>query len=447
MAILIKVYQSERPERPTSVECGGQALPARTWSFIQECWAQEADARPTIDGVLDYLRPSTPAKFLFRGQSHSPLIRSPSHSKSRSSSLGLSLNFAYSTPTTAITFPEGDAKAPTQRVDIPTVAARTTRTRTRTQSSDQTLASSSTSSATVTVTSPLTSTSVRHKSPPSVGSSSIGAESLRWSPATLWPGHFSADLRDRHRHAFALTDLDENSEMAAITASPQEDEEHSCFETWGSRPRRSVYDFYPDRVVDPTHTHTRYLGNEDMSPPPPSLPSPLVVGERPFGYGSRSGSMQRLGSIQRLNAIQRRSSSGTSGDISTDDVQSIVSPVRPRLRSPAPASLEELFKDTNTSTTILDKLKRYEKMARMAQASSMDARELVPTRFVFKEPPGTRNTSVVHRLARLYFDLGLVGLPDVFECSMSNLIGVDKGQVSRGAWFVHCSHHFDVNPH
>jgi hypothetical protein len=133
--------------------------------------------------------------------------------------------------------------------------------------------------------------------------------------------------------------------------------------------------------------------------------------------------------VQHLSAIHQKSNLDALDN--GDDGKRSTGSLRPNPTYPTLASLEEMFEDQNISTAVIDRLKRYDKNARRAKANSMDPRELVPTRFVFKEPSGTRNTRVAHRLARLYFDLGLLGSSDILECKISSMISERSGQVGQ----------------
>ncbi|KAG4412499.1 hypothetical protein IFR04_014355 [Cadophora malorum] len=57
------------------------------------------------------------------------------------------------------------------------------------------------------------------------------------------------------------------------------------------------------------------------------------------------------------------------------------------------------------------------------KSRDLDPRDYIPTNFVFKGPPGTGKTTTARKVARLYYDMGLLAEPTVVECSASDLIG------------------------
>jgi hypothetical protein len=54
-AILLRVTQGKRPERPAPEDCRGQELPGDVWILIGACWAQDAGVRPRMTEVLGSL--------------------------------------------------------------------------------------------------------------------------------------------------------------------------------------------------------------------------------------------------------------------------------------------------------------------------------------------------------------------------------------------------------
>lgn len=54
----------------------------------------------------------------------------------------------------------------------------------------------------------------------------------------------------------------------------------------------------------------------------------------------------------------------------------------------AAANLDKLFENVVGCEDIIDKLREYQKIARVMKARGEDARDLIPTNFVFKGPPG-----------------------------------------------------------
>ena len=58
-------------------------------------------------------------------------------------------------------------------------------------------------------------------------------------------------------------------------------------------------------------------------------------------------------------------------------------------------NLTKLFEDTIGSEDVVAQLRRYQKMAESCKARNIDPREMTPTNFVFKGPPGMFNNYVI----------------------------------------------------
>ncbi|THU96868.1 P-loop containing nucleoside triphosphate hydrolase protein [Dendrothele bispora CBS 962.96] len=91
-------------------------------------------------------------------------------------------------------------------------------------------------------------------------------------------------------------------------------------------------------------------------------------------------------------------------------------------------NLDELFKDVVGCEDVVSKLRKYQNVARNASRRNKDVAEVVPTSFVFKGPPGTGKTTTARKMGQVYYDMGLLGKPDVLECSASDLVGQYVGQ-------------------
>ncbi|KAK0214978.1 P-loop containing nucleoside triphosphate hydrolase protein [Armillaria fumosa] len=96
--------------------------------------------------------------------------------------------------------------------------------------------------------------------------------------------------------------------------------------------------------------------------------------------------------------------------------------------SHADDNLDELFKDVVGCDGIVSKLRRYQKTASAARRKGHDVRDLIPTSFVFKGPPGTGKTTTARKMGQVYFDMGFLSRPDVIECSASDIIAQYVGQ-------------------
>ncbi|KAK0214970.1 P-loop containing nucleoside triphosphate hydrolase protein [Armillaria fumosa] len=96
--------------------------------------------------------------------------------------------------------------------------------------------------------------------------------------------------------------------------------------------------------------------------------------------------------------------------------------------SHADDNLDELFKDVVGCDGIVSKLRRYQKTASAGRRKGHDVRDLIPTSFVFKGPPGTGKTTTARKMGQVYFDMGFLSRPDVIECSASDIIAQYVGQ-------------------
>ena len=89
----------------------------------------------------------------------------------------------------------------------------------------------------------------------------------------------------------------------------------------------------------------------------------------------------------------------------------------------APSNLRRLFADVVGCESVIHKLETYQRVALTMKSRDLDPREYIPTNFVLKGPPGTGKTTTARKVARLYYDMGLLAEPTVVECSASDLIG------------------------
>ncbi|VDC00512.1 unnamed protein product [Peniophora sp. CBMAI 1063] len=94
------------------------------------------------------------------------------------------------------------------------------------------------------------------------------------------------------------------------------------------------------------------------------------------------------------------------------------------------ANLVKVFEDLVDSNEVVAKLEHYQKVARYMRATGRkprEARDFIPTTFVFKGPPGTGKTTTARKMGQVYFDMGMLSSPDVVECSASDLVGQFTG--------------------
>ncbi|KAK0239336.1 P-loop containing nucleoside triphosphate hydrolase protein [Armillaria nabsnona] len=96
--------------------------------------------------------------------------------------------------------------------------------------------------------------------------------------------------------------------------------------------------------------------------------------------------------------------------------------------SHADDNLDNLFKDVVGCDGIVSKLRQYQKTASAGRRKGHDVRDLIPTSFVFKGPPGTGKTTTARKMGQVYCDMGFLSRPDVTECSASNIIAQYAGQ-------------------
>ncbi|KAJ6531790.1 P-loop containing nucleoside triphosphate hydrolase protein [Mycena capillaripes] len=96
--------------------------------------------------------------------------------------------------------------------------------------------------------------------------------------------------------------------------------------------------------------------------------------------------------------------------------------------SHASTNLVKLFEDVVGCDEIITKLAEYQTTANTAKLRGMDVRDLIPTNWVFKGPPGTGKTTVARKMGQVYYDMGFLSSPKVEECSASDLVGQYVGQ-------------------
>jgi hypothetical protein len=108
-------------------------------------------------------------------------------------------------------------------------------------------------------------------------------------------------------------------------------------------------------------------------------------------------------------------------------------------------NLAQLFADVVGCDDVIATLRDYQRLSETSRARGKDPRELVPTNFIFKGPPGTclpiackdrslmnptgtGKTTTARKMGRVYYDMGMLSSDEVVECSATDLVGEYVGQ-------------------
>ncbi|KAG8797185.1 hypothetical protein FRC17_007819, partial [Serendipita sp. 399] len=92
------------------------------------------------------------------------------------------------------------------------------------------------------------------------------------------------------------------------------------------------------------------------------------------------------------------------------------------------SNIEKLFEDVVGCEDIIEQLRKYQRIAENCKSRDIDPRDMVPTNFIFKGPPGTGKTTTARKMGQIYYDMGFLASPEVLECSTSDLVGEYVGQ-------------------
>jgi hypothetical protein len=94
----------------------------------------------------------------------------------------------------------------------------------------------------------------------------------------------------------------------------------------------------------------------------------------------------------------------------------------------ASGNLAQLFADVVGCEDVVSTLGDYQRMAQTARTRGKDPRDLIPTNFIFKGPPGCGKTTTARKLGSVFYDMGLLSSTEVVECSATDLVGEYVGQ-------------------
>ncbi|KAJ8121413.1 hypothetical protein ONZ43_g2126 [Nemania bipapillata] len=91
------------------------------------------------------------------------------------------------------------------------------------------------------------------------------------------------------------------------------------------------------------------------------------------------------------------------------------------------------IKHGQIDSAILEQLEGYQKRHWRAKelGKSPEDLELIPTRFVFYGPPGTGKTTTAHVMARQFFEMGYLSMPEVVEYAATDLVGQYVGHTGQ----------------
>ncbi|MCJ1427130.1 hypothetical protein MMC29_005033 [Sticta canariensis] len=94
----------------------------------------------------------------------------------------------------------------------------------------------------------------------------------------------------------------------------------------------------------------------------------------------------------------------------------------------ATTNLKKLFEDVIGCEDIVAKLEKYQQTSQNMKCRNLDYRDMIPTNFLFKGPPGTGKTTTARKMGQVFYDMGFLSAVEVIECSASDLIGQYVGQ-------------------
>lgn len=94
----------------------------------------------------------------------------------------------------------------------------------------------------------------------------------------------------------------------------------------------------------------------------------------------------------------------------------------------ATTNLKKLFEDVIGCEDVVAKLEAYQQTSQNMKRRNLSYRDLIPTNFLFKGPPGTGKTTTARKMGQVFYDMGFLSAVEVIECSASDLIGQFVGQ-------------------
>ncbi|KAJ6024726.1 AAA family ATPase [Penicillium herquei] len=88
----------------------------------------------------------------------------------------------------------------------------------------------------------------------------------------------------------------------------------------------------------------------------------------------------------------------------------------------------KLFEGVVGCEKLVAQLEDYQHVARNMKQVGLDARQNIPFNFLFRGPPGSGKTTTARRMGQVFYDMGILGAPEVVECSASDLVAQYVGQ-------------------
>ncbi|KAF8459246.1 P-loop containing nucleoside triphosphate hydrolase protein [Kalaharituber pfeilii] len=88
-------------------------------------------------------------------------------------------------------------------------------------------------------------------------------------------------------------------------------------------------------------------------------------------------------------------------------------------------STKEAFRkllEGKIANSVIDELANIQVLAERVRTTGNDARQLLPTTFIFQGNQGTGKTFTARQMGQVFYDIGLLSTPEIVECSISSLV-------------------------